>query len=386
MKRTRSLTHESTPSATTAAVLPAASTGPLQAWTRFWFAPRNPFGLHLVRVLTGILLLAWLLPLASDLQAFFGPQGLFDRRAFAEAAKLTDGPPKALGWSLLYLGGFSAGMVKAVYWSSIAVIALFTLGVGTRITGVLTWIAVASFTANPAFDDEVDPLLVMLTLYLAGGYLLLGLRHGGTSWLERIFGRLNNLLLGGLPRRYDEPAPKSVAANVVLRLIQVHLAIIVITSGLHKLQFGEWWSGIAFWFPLQPTLELTTQRLREMVPDATTYLVLLSVGVYGTLAWELFFPVFAWRKGLSRLLLLGGAALGVIGSTVIYHAPLFGSAVAIACLAFVSESEWTSVGRLFGRIPAVGQLGEWTAAHLDRRPHGSTAKESQTSLLSAREQ
>ncbi len=386
MKRTRSVTHEPLPPATTA-VLPATSTGPLQAWTRFWFAPTHPLGLHLVRLLTGILLLAWLLPLASDVQSFFGPNGLFDRRAFVEAARLTDGPPKSIGWSLLYLGGFSAATVKAVYWGSIVVLALFTLGVATRWTGVLTWLVVASFTANPAFDDEVDPLLLMLTLYLALGYLLLGLRNGGTSWLERILGRLDTFLLGGILRRRDESESKSVAANMALRLIQLHLTIIIVTSGLHKLQFGEWWSGIAFWFPLQPTLELTSQRLREMVPDATMYLVMLSIAAYATLAWQLFFPVFAWRKGLSRILLLAGAVAGVIGSIVIYQSPLFGTAIAIACLAFVTEYEWASVGRLFGRIPAVGQLGEWTALHVERRPHGSsTAKESQTSLLSAREQ
>jgi hypothetical protein len=33
----------------------------LHAWTRFWFAPDDPFALHLVRFLTGALLLVWLL-------------------------------------------------------------------------------------------------------------------------------------------------------------------------------------------------------------------------------------------------------------------------------------------------------------------------------------
>jgi hypothetical protein len=381
------VTQASPPPQAGSTSLAAPSMGPLQAWTRFWFAPASPFGLHVVRLLTGLLLLAWLLPLASDVQAFFGLQGWFDRRAYVEAARLTDGSPKTIGWSLLYLCGSSASLLKATYWSSIAIVALFTLGVATRWTGVLTWLVVVSFTANPAFDDEVDPLLQLLTLYLAIGYLQLGLRNRGASWFERIVGRTDTFLLGRTLRRSAEPARKSVAANLALRLIQIHLTIVLVTTGLHKLQFGEWWSGIAFWFPLQPALKLKTEQLREMVPYANQYLIIITLAAYATLAWQLLFPVFAWRKGLWRIVLLGGAVAGWIGSAYIYQAPLFGAAIAVGCVSFLSEADWAFVGRLFQRVPAVGRIGEWSASQQERRPHINAAgKQTQNSLLSALEQ
>src|SRR5207253_5870469 len=87
----------------------------------------------------------------------------------------------------------------------------------------------------------------------------------------------------------------SVAANLALRLLQVHFAIVMVSSGLHKLQFGEWWSGAAFWYPLHPPFETTAEKARESVSNPTTYLTYLSVAAYATLAWQLAFPVFAWR-------------------------------------------------------------------------------------------
>ena len=39
-----------------------------------------------------------------------------------------------------------------------------------------------SFTANPLFDEEIDPLLHLLALYLALGYLLLGQWNGKLTW------------------------------------------------------------------------------------------------------------------------------------------------------------------------------------------------------------
>ena len=53
-------------------------------------------------------------------------------------------------------------------------------------------------------------------------------------------------------RRQSSP---SIAANLTVRLVQVHFAIVLVVSGLHKLQFGDWWSGVAWWYPLNPPFE-----------------------------------------------------------------------------------------------------------------------------------
>jgi hypothetical protein len=330
---------------------PAPETpGPLGAWTRFWFAGTDPFGLHALRLLMGLVLLAWLLPLAGNVGPFFGLDGWFDRQAYVEAARLPGGPPRSISWSLLYLCGSNPAALRFAYWAAVAVVALFTLGVATRLTGVLTWLAVASFTANPAFDSDADTLLQMIALYLALGYLLLGLRNGRLSWAERILGPFDALLVGGLLRKPDEPARESLAANVATRLIQAHLAILLVATGLHKLQFGEWWAGMAHWYVLHPPLETTIAQARRLPMDAPTYLALLNLAAYGSLAWQIGFPLFAWRTGWARLVLLGGAALGWAGLTWFFQMPLFGPALAIGCLAFLTAGEWAVVDRLWQRV------------------------------------
>jgi hypothetical protein len=349
--------------------LPAAR--PLSGWTKFWFTPADPLGLHVVRLLTGLLLLAWLLPLAGDVDSLFGLHGWFDRQAYAETARLPNGPPKPVSWSLLYLCGANPAALHVAFWASVGVLVLYTLGVGTRLTGVLVWLIVVSFTANPAFDDEADPLLLLLTFYVMIGYLLLEVRNG------RLLGSWRTFPLGWSGRvRQAVPGP-SLGANLALRLIQVHLAVIVVTSGLHKLQFGDWWAGVAYWFTLHPPLETTIAGVQAEARSSPNSLYLLNAAAYLTLFWQIGFPLFAWRRGWWRVLLLGGAVVGWIGTAVMYRMPLFGPAVLIGCLAYVSPEGWRTLGARLGGIATLLRRSSWAAGER-QRPAISAPKTRQT--------
>jgi hypothetical protein len=342
--------------------------GPARAWARFWFNPADPFPLHLTRLLTGLLLLAWLLPLAGEVPALFGLGGWFDLQALKEAARLQN-PPKPIGrdqWSLLYLAGTSTAGLKAIYWASIGVLVLFTAGVATRLTAVLAWAVVVSFTANPLLDAELDPLFQLLTLYLALGYLLLGLWDWKLSWPERILGPWDSLLFARRFQRPERAAAGSVAANLAVRLLQVHFAIVLVTSGLHKLQVGEWWAGTAHWFNLYPPLEATPGQTREHLNDPLTFLGMLNIAAYATLAWQIMFPTFAWRGRWWRLVLLGGAGVGWLGLAYLYRLPLMGAAFTIGCLAYVTGPEWALVGRALLRVLPFRRLGAAEASEAPR--------------------
>lgn len=318
---------------TTDATVPTGP--PVAAWVRFWFAPADPVGLHAVRVAAGLLFLAWLLPLGGHRDALFGLGGWFDRQAFADAAALPDGPPKPLGWSALYLGGGGPAVVTAVYFGALAVVALFTLGVWVRLTAVLTWVAVTSLTANPATEVDADVLLPILAFYLMVGYVLIRQREPSLSRASRLLGSRSCRLLGPL----DRPAGPSVGAAVALRLLQVHLALVIVTTGLHKLQYGDWWAGVALWYPLHPPLETTLAQAQGRSGNPERYLMLLNVAGYAALVWQIGFPLFAWRRG-GRWLLLGGAAVGWVGAVFAYDLPLYGAAVFVGCLAFVPPEAW----------------------------------------------
>jgi hypothetical protein len=314
---------------------------------RFWFTPVDPIGLHCLRVLAGLLFLFWLLPFAGHLEELFGLQGWLDVPALRELARLPDTPLAPISWSVLYLCGGSSMLLTAVYVASLGVLVLFTLGLWPRVTAVLTWVVVLSFMANPATAYDADVLLAVLALYLMIGYLLLGQRGPGRSLAWRLLGPL--WPLGGRGEERALWRRESVGANVALRLLQVHFALIMVVSGLHKLQFGVWWSGIAPWFALHRPFESTVQGVRSLAPVAGLYLLALSVATYAGLLWQIGFPLFAWRRRL-RFVLLGGAALGWLAMSLVYQLPLFGPAIFLFCLSYLTPAEWHRLGSLLGRI------------------------------------
>jgi hypothetical protein len=330
--------------------------GLVRSWVDFWFTPADPAGLHALRLLAGALFLGWLLGFVGQHEALFGLGGWFDRQAYQDAARLPGGPPVPFGWSLLYLCGTSPALLSAAFWLSVAAVALFAAGVWPRVTGVLTWVAVASFLANPAARFDADYLLAVLAFYLMVGYLLFGLWGRPQTFLTRLAGPaavwpLGPWLFGGRPAPAAAGWP-SHAANFAVRLLQVHFAIIVMVSGLHKLQFGDWWAGVAFWYPLHPAFTTTPEVIRSYAPGAISYLFWLSLAQYAVLAWQILFPAFAWRRRW-RPVLLGGAALGWAGSVVIYGQPLFGPVYLIGCLNYLTPAEWRS---LAGRLARVARL------------------------------
>src|SRR5262249_28183267 len=97
------------------------------------------------------------------------------------------------------------------------------------------------------------------------------------------------------------PAPR-VSANLALRLLQLHLCIIYLVSGLSKLQGSPWWNGTATW---------TTMAIYEYCPmQIGTYDALLrflcahrwlwETFMTGSVAFTLFteigFPFLVWNR------------------------------------------------------------------------------------------
>jgi hypothetical protein len=376
------------------------------AWTRFWFTPIPTTGMQCLRFLAGLLFFAWLASFLGHQVEIFSLNGWLDSDAFKEMRRQGDLAPVPIGWSMLYLAEDSIPLFQAMYFGSLAVFVLFALGVATRITGVLTWVIVVSFFANPVTSYEGDYLLGILAFYLMIGHLLKGLgpvRIGylmiasfaamllalattllvGTwfaafgigglfvlviaillaiplddhlSIAERFLGSRHDFLLARwlFPQTARE-CPQSCSANLMMRMLQIHFVIIIMVSALHKLQIADWWAGVALWYPLHPTFKTTAESLQRESANADFTLFYLSAAQYLVLAWQLGLPIFAWRTGTAwRSLLLGGAAVSWLGAFFLFQLPLFGPFVVLGCLSFLRPEEWawimTAVRSRFGGI------------------------------------
>jgi hypothetical protein len=327
---------------------------------RFWFTPIDPLGLHVLRVLAGLLFLGWLLPFAGQRDVLFGLQGLVDRQAYvelADRAQFPEGMSPQLRWTALYFFGSDPTLLTWAYWVSVGVLVLFTFGIWSRLTAVLTWIIVASFTTSAVMESEADCLLAILAFYLMIGYVLLGQRTPGLTLHARLLGTCAGRRRGGAAGAEPPGRQPSLGANLAVRLLQVHMALVVFTSGIHKLQFGDWWGGVAFWYPLYPPFETTLAAAQAHVKDANSYMFLLSTAAYLTLAWQIGFPLFAWRPRW-RPILLGGAAVGWLGTAFLYRLPAFGPAIFIGCLSYLSPAEWERLLGPLARVPGFRRLAQ----------------------------
>lgn len=303
---------------------------------RFWFTPTNPLGLHVIRLLTGTLLLAWLLGYAGSYSQLLGRSGWFDETAYNEALRLSAEDDAPIFWGRGLVARSELGLTVQ-YWSSVGVIGLFAAGIATRITAPLTWLVVVAFTSNPVMSYGGDALLLMLTLYLAAAYALLDLWGGGSPTTALLGSR------SAAPQYWRSLAASgaaSVWANVVLRLIQIHTAVVVVMSGLDKLQDAEWWAGDALWYPMHPPFEMTTEQIQAILDSQNEELLILyGLAAYATLFWQINFPWLAWLKP-TRWIAVTGAVVGCLGCWFVYRAPIFGPAILIGTLSFVPSTRW----------------------------------------------
>jgi uncharacterized membrane protein YphA (DoxX/SURF4 family) len=285
----------------------------LAGWNTFWFTPADPLPLAVVRICTGALLawsaFVWLL----DAQAFFGADGWLRP---ADVWRLNDQP-----WQWSWFFAFSSPTAVRVL-VLITLVAAACLAAGLA-TPVAAWVALVGFLAavnrTPltifGFDDALGMLLIPLAIGPSGAVLSLDRRLGfATSG--------------------DEP---SVAANIALRLLQVHLCVVYFFSGIAKLLGASWWEGTALWGAAANsryrTLDLTWLARHPLLVNLLTL-----TAVY----WEVSYPAIVWPR-LTRRLAIAMGIFVHLGIGLAMGMKEFALAMIAANLAFVPATTWRSL-------------------------------------------
>jgi len=167
----------------------------------------------------------------------------------------------------------SPDLLWAIHIVVLIVMLLFALGFWTRITGILTALFVISY-ANRATGATfgLDQIAGFLVLYLA-------ISNCGNS-----FSLARRLGLGAAMVR------DSVANNIAVRLIQIHLCLVYLFAGLGKCQGNYWWNGEAIWgavasFEYQ-TIDMTWMADHMWLINAVTLLTLVFEVGYAALIWS----------------------------------------------------------------------------------------------------
>lgn len=336
------------------------SLGMLGRWNRFWFTAADPIPLHVVRMLFGLVMLGWLLPYAGHVTELFGIFGWVDQQGLVEISRTPEPPLKLFDWSPIYLAG-SPILVHALYWGTIGLAVLLTLGVAPRLVAPLAWLATVAFSTQPVAIYGGDMVLLVLSFYVMVGCLLSGLRSGPRTVGNFLFGPASAFVFS------KKTAAPSVGANLAIRMLQVHVAIMVASAALHKLQIPMWWAGHALWFPAHSAFDHSLEQILawkdRMSPEAL--MVFVSLASYGVLAWQFSFPALVWYRRWQPVYIVG-ALIGWAGSVFLYHMPVFGPAMLVATLAFVPADVWR-------KLTARGQIRLTKSAPAPKRELAETA-------------
>jgi predicted DCC family thiol-disulfide oxidoreductase YuxK len=224
-------------------------------------------------------------------------------------------------------------MLRPVWVVCLVILVAYTLGLWSRTTAVLAWvIAVSTARRAPISLYGFDDILSTWLLYLA-----VSGASGQAVSLDRFFARWKRNRAEVASRRKDGrwtapngvPIP-TVSANIGLRLIQCHLALIYGMSGLSKFIDVGWWNGTAIW----GTLASAEFRQFDLTWLAS-YPILLNAMTHAALFLETSYPVLIWVKPVRPLVLAGVAAmhLGIALTLGLFE---FSLAMLAANLAFVS--------------------------------------------------
>lgn len=187
----------------------------------------------------------------------------------------------------------------------LVVMVMFTLGLFTRVTSILTWLAAASFIhRNPQVLFGQDTMMNILLIYLMVA------NSGAALSLDRVIARYRAVRAslkrtGGI----DAPTaaflaapPPSPSSGFAQRALQVHFCFIYMAAGLSKLKGGSWWSADAVWQTVvNPEFtmihfEWYQNLVRWMLGSRGVYAVLAAAGVIHTLLVEIGLPFLVWTR------------------------------------------------------------------------------------------
>ena len=196
----------------------------------------------------------------------------------------------------------------------IGLLVLFTLGVCTRVTSVLAWIATVGYLHR--YQNILFGMDTMSNILLI--YLMIG-NSGAALSLDRVWARFRvakfSLATHGrltdAARTFLDRPPPSVTAGLALRLLQVHFCFIYMASGLSKLKGATWWNHMAFWDTIaNPEFTLIQYRFYESFLEALAgfrpaWAVCAAMTTFFTIGVEVGLPFLVWTRLRPYVVVLG---------------------------------------------------------------------------------
>ncbi|MFI4875659.1 MAG: hypothetical protein ACIALR_09990 [Blastopirellula sp. JB062] len=255
-----------------------------EAWSYFWFRATDAKSLSLLRIGLACVALAYVLSFSSDLTFWFAGDGVLPVSRVYDINGISNPEIGSNVWSLLFYFQDPTDLL-IIHAITIVTLTALACGLFSRITAIASFILVLSYVQRSpiVLAGLTEPILCPMMLYLClgpcGAYYSID-----AAWR----------------RRGEKPATgKTYAANIAIRLMQVHVAMFFVMMGLSKLGASyTWWNGAAMWNvlarPDSPLVDFKFLRANPLIVYAWTHAILL---------FELTYPVAIWIRPLRPLMI-----------------------------------------------------------------------------------
>jgi hypothetical protein len=274
--------------------------------------PVDPATLSFIRLLAGGMIFYTHLVWSLDLTGFIGPEGYTP----VSLLNALEAPIREWSqWSLFYWIK-PTWLLWMVHIFALLIFFMLFVGLFSRATSVLGFLLAVSYAnrVTPGAFFGLDKTNCMLALYLMLGPC--GARYSIDS-------------LWRLHRGDRSEPPDSTSANIALRLLQIHLCIVYLFSGIAKMEGTTWRLGTALWW--------SAANYEYQSIDLTwlgNWPLLMALATHVTVFWEMYYCALVWNR-FTRPIALWLAVFIHGGIALFMGMMTFGLAMIFANLAFL---------------------------------------------------
>lgn len=289
-------------------------------WIYDWFSVdrKASYGLAVMRMVSGALILGWLLVNAPVAAKIWGPGS-----AYMEPYRSVLGYP----WPLDILRDASMGLFVTWYVAAILLAVAFMIGWKTRFVTPLLFVFYTAINAqNTPISDGGNYFIRIMLIYLI--FADLSKRWSLDSWLTN-----------RKAKKKREREFATILHNLSLCLVVAQLCIVYFEAGMYKVQGALWQKGTAMYYPISSEAYGVFPWLSSLITWNAWVVVLIT---YMTVIIQIAFPFMLLNK-LSRriaLVLVLGMHLGI---AVVMGLPFFSGIMASADAVLVSSTSWLTV-------------------------------------------
>lgn len=247
-------------------------------WRIFWFRPQATSTLAIFRIAFGILVTLWTLSFAPLLGVFFGTDS-------ALPAGVSQGPGV---WNLFAVTGNTLGAATAIWLVLLLAAVALTTGYRTRLASVVVFVGLMTIERQtPLIGNTGDALIRVLAFYLMFS------PAGDALSLDRW--RTDRERFWEFPKR----------APWALRLMQIQLSIVYLSTVWEKVQGETWRNGTAVSYALR-ALEVQRVPTPAVVVESLAMTQLMTLG---TLVLEFALGILVWNRTARPWVLTLGVLL-----------------------------------------------------------------------------